>query len=368
MAIVRAVEREQRRRLRSRLDGLPGPAPGNLARAVPPPGRPLRVTRPLFGTSPLGSSPGRGMSDVLVMATAVSIGPWPAGEVAPLGHAARGSRPGPVPRAALRPRAGASAAGACGGRDAWTARARLPCPDLPSGVGYEPHSCTSRSPSAGIVLAKRGYRVAVGRAGRDRRPRVRRSARRTSRSRWAVVGLPTVGAPPGRARLAGPRIGPSSLCLCGRRSRSLASPRRLCRGRPSATRSSRCWRWGLSVAIVLRTTLIVNNTKPSPVVVASACAFALLAGTLGRRGRGRRLLVALGVGGTLGGLFWVLLPQPSGQAMSSSVAVAGRSARWRTAIPARRVRARRIVVGPARGRHASAAAAARSGSSSRSTR
>jgi hypothetical protein len=67
----------------------------------------------------------------------------------------------------------------------------------------------------------------------------------------------------------------------------------------------------MGVVIVLRTGMIVNDAKPLPAVLASACAFAMLAGTTRPWWPWAAALFALVVAGALGGLFWALVPQPA---------------------------------------------------------
>jgi len=62
------------------------------------------------------------------------------------------------------------------------------------------------------------------------------------------------------------------------------------------------------MAIVLRANAVVGSAPPRPTVVASACAFALLAGTARPWRPWSQLVVSLGVAGTLGGLVWILFP------------------------------------------------------------
>ena len=76
---------------------------------------------------------------------------------------------------------------------------------------------------------------------------------------------------------------------------------------------------GTAVAIVLRTTTVVNNSGPLPSVLGAACAFALLAGTARPWWPWATVLVSFGLVGTLGSLLWVVIPLPGGESNPVSV-------------------------------------------------
>jgi hypothetical protein len=62
------------------------------------------------------------------------------------------------------------------------------------------------------------------------------------------------------------------------------------------------------VAIVLRANAILGHSSPGPVVIASVCAFAVLAGIERPWWPWAQLIVSMGVAGTLGSLLWIVFP------------------------------------------------------------